>query len=76
MSYQQSLWKELKDVVEAAKEVGNQVGDVAKAAKGRKRQDAEFENKIRMKHNAPRILREVTVVGKKNDRDKGPEVGN
>ena len=44
--------------------------------KGRKRQDAEFENKIRMKHNAPRILREVTVVGKKNDRDKGPEVGN
>ena len=30
--------KELKDVVDAAKEVGNQVGDVAKAAKGRKRQ--------------------------------------
>ena len=30
--------KELKDVVEAAKELGNQVGDVSKAARGRKRQ--------------------------------------
>ena len=30
--------EELKDVVVAAKELGNQVGDVAKAAKGKKRQ--------------------------------------
>ena len=44
--------------------------------KGRKRQDAEFENKLRMKHNAPRQLPEVTIVGKKNNRNKGPEVGN
>ena len=32
------LKKELKDVVEAAKELGNQVGDVGKAVKGKKRQ--------------------------------------
>ena len=30
--------EELKDVVVAAKELGNQVGDVAQAAKGKKRQ--------------------------------------
>ena len=30
--------EELKDVVVAAKELGNQVGDIAKAAKGKKRQ--------------------------------------
>ena len=30
--------EELKDVVEAAKELGNQIGDVAQAAKGKKRQ--------------------------------------
>ena len=44
--------------------------------KGRKRQDAEFENKIRMENDAPRKLPEVTVVGKRNTRDKGPKVGN
>jgi len=33
--------------------------------KGRKRQDAEFENKIRMEYDAPKELPEVTVVGKK-----------
>ena len=30
--------EELKDVVVAAKELGNQIGDVAQAAKGKKRQ--------------------------------------
>lgn len=30
--------EELKDVVAAAKELGNQIGDVAQAAKGKKRQ--------------------------------------
>ena len=30
--------EELKDVVDAAKELGNQIGDVAQAAKGKKRQ--------------------------------------
>jgi len=30
--------KEIKDVVEAAKELSNQVGDVGKAVKGKKRQ--------------------------------------
>ena len=33
-----NIKEELKDVVEAAKELGNQVGDVAQAAKGKKRQ--------------------------------------
>jgi hypothetical protein len=32
--------------------------------KGRKRLDAEFENKIRMEENWPRRLPEVTVVAK------------
>ena len=30
--------KEIKDVVDAAKEVGNQIGDVGAAVKGKKRQ--------------------------------------
>ena len=34
--------------------------------KGRKRQDAEFENNLRMEEDAPRKLPEVTVVGKKS----------
>jgi len=34
--------------------------------KGRKRQDAEFENKLRMENDAPRKLPEVNVVGKKS----------
>ena len=33
---------------------------------GRKRLDAEFENKIRMEENWPRRLPEVNVVGKKS----------
>ena len=33
-----NIKEELKDVVEAAKELGSQVGDVAQAAKGKKRQ--------------------------------------
>ena len=33
-----NIKEELKDVVVAAKELGNQVGDVAQAAKGKKRQ--------------------------------------
>ena len=32
------LKKEIKDVVDAAKELSNQVGDVGKAVKGKKRQ--------------------------------------
>ena len=37
--------------------------------KGRKRQDAAFENKIRMEEDAPRKLPEVTVVGKRPSPD-------
>jgi len=33
-----NIKKELKDVIAAAKELGNQAGDVAAAAKGKKRQ--------------------------------------
>ena len=36
--YAKNIKEELKDVVEAAKELGSQVGDVAQAAKGKKRQ--------------------------------------
>ena len=34
----ENVKKELKDVVDAAKEVCNQIGDVGAAAKGKKRQ--------------------------------------
>tara|TARA_B100001057_G_scaffold499692_1_gene611325 strand:- start:1315 stop:1620 length:306 start_codon:yes stop_codon:yes gene_type:complete len=40
-----NIKKELKDVIAAAKELGNQAGDVAAAAKGKKRQGRKPKTK-------------------------------
>jgi len=40
-----NIKKELKDVIAAAKELGNQAGDVAAAAKGKKRQGRKPKSK-------------------------------